>query len=306
MQPSTSRISEIALADGEGNSAAIAPNLGGWLLRYARHTHRGPIDILHAPPGCVSDHPDMRAGCHVMFPMAGYSQAGSRTDHYLWEGVVRPMPVHGLALRLPWDVAEVTSSSVRLALAASDATRAAYPFEFRLGLSYVLDKGALRSALAVENVGDRPMPFSAGFHPYIRLPLTADGRRDRCLVRLPACREHFVRPGGIESDPQPAPRLLAATAPAAPARHFADLEPLQADLIDELGGLRVSLSASFGSAFRCLTAWSPQVDAPFYCLEPRTALQDAFSHAAHGQLTILEPGAGFSASMTLDLHDDGR
>ena len=80
---------------------------------------------------------------------------------------------------------------------------------------------------------------------------------------------------------------------------------MQADLIDELGGLRVGLSASLDSSFRCLTAWSPQADAPFYCVEPRTALQDAFSHAAQGQLTVLEPGAAFSAGMTLDLRDDG-
>ena len=300
------RVPEIVLGDGGGNSATVAPERGGWLLGYARQLpRRGPIDVLHAPPGCLSDYPDMRAGCHLMFPVAGQCQAASRSDHYLWEGTVRPLPVHGFAMRQPWAVDEVTATSVWLSLASSDATRGAYPFEFRLGLSYALANGALRSVFEVENVGDRPMPFSAGFHPYIRMPLTAAGRRDRCLVRLPACREYFMRPGGVEGDRLQAQRVLPVVAPAAPARHFADLERLQADLIDELGGLRVGLSASLDSSFRCLTAWSPQADAPFYCVEPRTALQDAFSHAAQGQLTVLEPGAAFSAGMTLDLRDDG-
>ncbi|MCA0305481.1 MAG: hypothetical protein LCH95_24025 [Proteobacteria bacterium] len=281
----------IELTDGDGTWATIVPAEGGTLRRYARRTRRGVVEVLHEP------------GCPVLFPIAGYSHGGGRIDHYAWQGVVRPMPIHGFAMRLPWQVVERTASSVRLALAASDATRDSYPFGFRLGLTWALDGGALRGALEVTNDGKGPLPFSAGFHPYIRLPLTAGGRRDRCAIRLPACREHVARPQGIAAEGPRGPRELRATEPAAPARSFAEFDALAADIMDEASGLCVRLDADLDSRFRCLTAWSPQVDAPFYCVEPRTALQDAFTYAADGQLTVLDPGASFAARLSLELHE---
>lgn len=278
-------MSTLELTDGDGTVAVVAPQSGGTLLRYAR----GPIEVLHEP------------GSPLMFPIAGFNHSGSRVDHYAWEGIERPMPIHGFAMRRPWTVIEATRVSARLALGPDAATRALYPFEFRLGLSYALVDGAIVCALDIGNIGDRPMPFSAGFHPYIRLPLTAAGRRDRCIVRLPACREVFARPQGIEVEERRAPRSLATSLPAAPARSFADLDRLQAELVDEESGLAVAVDASLDSLFRCLTLWSPRPDAAFYCVEPRTALQDAFMPAAHGQLTVLAPGASFTARMTLAL-----
>ena len=283
---------DVDLTDEDGSRATIAPERGGVLRRFARPTRQGIVDVLQDPPGSP-----------VMFPIAGFSHADGQPDRYRWDGEVRPMPIHGFAMRLPWRQVERDRSSVRLELGPGEATGAAYPFAFRLVLSYALDRGCLRTALEVENVGDRPMPFSTGFHPYVRLPLTSAGRRERCVVRLPACREYVARPEGIVAEPGRTPRKLAATAPAAPARHFADLETLHADLVDELSGLRVSLDATLDSSFRCLTAWSPQADAPFYCIEPRSALQDAFSYGGL-QLTVLAPGATFAAGMTLALHDD--
>ncbi len=289
-------MSDIVLSDRDGTSAVIAPSRGGALLRYRRRTTRGPVDVLHDPPGS-----------HPMFPIAGFSHAGPLADHYCWEGVTRPLPIHGFAMRRPWQVVEAGRSSARLALSADAETRAVYPFEFRLRLSYALEAGAIVSRLDIDNAGDRPMPFSAGFHPYIRLPLAPAGLRDRCVVRLPPCREVFARPEGIVRDDRHAARVLPATMPAAPARSFTDLGSLRAELVDGLGGLSVALEASLGSAFRCLTAWSPAIDAPFYCVEPRTALQDAFSHAGtdagQDQLTVLAPGATFSARMTLALRE---
>ena len=74
----------------------------------------------------------------------------------------------------------------------------------------------------------------------------------------------------------------------------------------DLGGVSATVEASFASPFRCLTAWSPSAEAPFYCIEPRTALPDAFSNAADDQLVVLGSGAKFAGAMTLDLVEMGR
>lgn len=295
-------MNKLILRDARGNSAAIAPKLGAWLLRYTRQTDTfGPVDVLHYSTACLSQYPAMHAGSFLMFPVAGHTSSQSRQDHFSWKGIERPMPLHGFARRVPWVVRDLSDTAVTLALEPNDAVRESYPFEFRLKLTYELRDTALLSALVVENVGHEPMPFSTGFHPYIRTPLTSSGSRDRCVAQLPVCRQFSATLSGIVAEQDREKRHLSTRASAVPARHFSDFPEFKAALIDEGSDLGVTVDADFESPFRCLTVWSPSPDAPFYCLEPRTALQDAFSNISAGQLTVLPPGAAFSGTMTLGL-----
>lgn len=297
-------MNKIELKDGQGNAAVVAPRLGAWLLRYARQTRRyGPVEVLRYSTECLNQYPAMHAGSFLMFPVAGHTTSQGRPDHFCWNGVERQMPLHGFARRLPWAIADLSNISVSLTLEANDATREVYPFEFRLRLTYELRDGALVSRLAVENLGDEPIPFSTGFHPYIRTPLTAAGRRDRCVARIPASREFTVTAAGVTAAAYHDGRSLTVTTPAIPARHFCGFDDFKASLTDEIGAVSVTLDADFTSRFRCLSVWSPTADASFYCIEPRTALQDAFSNAGTDQLTILAPGAAFLGQMRLDLLD---
>ena len=291
----------IALADDSGNAAIIAPELGGWLLRYERQTAaHGPVDVLHYDLARLNAYPELGFGSPLMFPIAGYSTSERGRDRYRWQEVEREMPPHGFARRLPWKVREVSNDAVTLVLDANQLTRECYPFEFRLTLCYELRDGALASRLVVENLGDRPMPFSTGFHPYIRTPLTT-GHREQCLVRIPAARELRIEAGHIIAEADLLPRCFPGPEIGAPARHFGDLEKLRAEVVDTFADLRVIVEAVFTSPFQCLTTWAPVGDVPFCCVEPRTSLPDPFSYAQDDQLTVLPPGAAFSGSMRLDL-----
>jgi galactose mutarotase-like enzyme len=294
-------VNKIVLADGNGNSAAIAPRLGGWLLQYVRQTEaHGPVEVLRYSPKCLNLYPAMPAGSHLMFPVAGYTTSRGKADVYCWNGEERPMPVHGFARRMPWEVDAASDLSLSLVLDADDSTRKLYPFEFRLTLRYELVNGTLRSIVEVENRDHRVMPFSIGFHPYLRTPLAPEGHRDQCAIRLPASREYRMTQAGISTDGRREPHTLSATANAVPARHFGDLAAIKAELIDKISGLCATVEAEFPSPFRCISVWSPEVEAPFYCIEPRTAAADAFTLTGN-QLTILEPGRKFSGTMILDL-----
>jgi len=294
-------VNKIVLADGEGNSAAIAPRLGGWLLQYVRQTEgHGPVEVLHYSPDCLHRYPAMPAGAHLMFPVAGYATSRGKADIYCWNGEERPMPVHGFARRMPWEVDTASDLSLSLILDADDATRKLYPFEFRLTLRYELVNGTLRSIIEVENRDPRAMPFSIGFHPYLRTPLAPEGQRDQCAIRLPASREYRMTQTGIRSEGRREPHMLPATATAVPARHFGDLAAFKAELIDKISGLSATVEAMFASPFRCISVWSPEMEAPFYCIEPRTAVADAFTLKGN-QLIILEPGHRFCGTMILDL-----
>jgi len=60
----------IQLNDTDGSLAVIVPELGGWLLRYARPTRHGLVDALHFEQAVVDRYPkEMWAGNPLLFPM---------------------------------------------------------------------------------------------------------------------------------------------------------------------------------------------------------------------------------------------
>ena len=94
----------VTLTDTDGATAVIAPDLGGWLLRYARQTAKhGLVDALHFSQAVVDRYPrEMYAGSPVLFPLVNSNRVGEQEHHYEWSGRVHPMPQHGFARRSKW------------------------------------------------------------------------------------------------------------------------------------------------------------------------------------------------------------
>ena len=89
---------------------------------------------------------------------------------------------HGLVKWARWSCLERQPNSVTLGLELVPQT--GYPFELRLSLRYGLDPtGGLSVRLVAENIGSRPAPFGAGFHPYLDL---AGHPLDTAELLLPA------------------------------------------------------------------------------------------------------------------------
>jgi len=127
----------VTLTDSEGASAVVAPELGGWLLRYARSLpEHGLVESLHFSQATVDRHPrEMYAGIPVLFPLVSNNRVADRDHHYEWNGQIYEMPQHGFARRSKWGISEQAAASVRLELTDSEATRANYPFAFRFCLT---------------------------------------------------------------------------------------------------------------------------------------------------------------------------
>ena len=106
----------VTLTDGEGTTAVIAPELGGWLLRYARETPKhGIVEALHFSQAVVDRYPrEMYAGIPVLFPLVSNNLAGDKEHHYEWNGQTFEMPQHGFARRSKWNVVEQTATSVTM------------------------------------------------------------------------------------------------------------------------------------------------------------------------------------------------
>jgi len=137
-------------------SAAVRP-LGAELasLRLGSHEiiwQAGPAWPRHSP---------------VLFPIVGRLKG----DTYRHAGRMFGLAKHGFARDRPFTVARLGPDCLRFTLADDPATLAAYPFRFRLTLTYTLHPDRLVVDYAVANTGDGPMPFSIGAHPALRWPI---------------------------------------------------------------------------------------------------------------------------------------
>jgi galactose mutarotase-like enzyme len=296
----------VTLREGSEAKALIAPDLGGWLLRYTRHLPRhGYVDALHFSQEVVDRYPNkMYAGNPLLFPMVSFNSAAGREHHYEWQGRRFPMPQHGFARRQRWKTLRVSESSLLLELTDNPQTAQDYPFQFALRLLYELQEGRLLFRQTVENRSSVVMPFSTGIHPYFRVPLSAEGSRDRCYVELPAARRIH-----------PHDHWTSWTAESCPARHLpvsedvsgtlflTDLAVPRVRLVDPNSRLSVTLDLSEAPAHRYIAFWAESTAQPYYCIEPWTALPNSFARQ-QTELTLLQPGEIFTAGLSLELEED--
>jgi galactose mutarotase-like enzyme len=153
-------VSELRLHDASsGATATIEPGRGGLVTGFAV----GGRPILFLDPATLRDPTkNVRGGVPVLFPSPG-KLAG---DAWAYAGRHGAMKQHGFARSLAWQVAEVTAARATLTLAASEATRAQFPWDFAVEQTISVRGASLRLAQRITNRDAAPMPFGFGFHPY--------------------------------------------------------------------------------------------------------------------------------------------
>jgi galactose mutarotase-like enzyme len=127
----------------------------------------------------------------ILFPIVG-RLAGDQLRH---DGHIYAMTQHGFARDSRFAWLEREASRCRLVLEDDAATRARYPFPFRLEVGYAVAESTLTMELRIDNPGTNVLPASVGAHPAFRWPL-ADG------VAKAAHRLDFALP-----EPAPVRRL---------------------------------------------------------------------------------------------------
>src|SRR5690349_15240378 len=143
----------ITLQDKFGAKAVLAPELGGWLLRYARHLRApGYVEGLYFTQEGVDRDPNQTyAGNPLRSPQVRFSHLAGKEHHYVWEGKTYALPQQGFARRSKWKVTGVTETRLVMELTDTAATREAYPFSFRFEVIYELRDGRLQFRQKVEN-----------------------------------------------------------------------------------------------------------------------------------------------------------
>ena len=163
----------LQLEDGAAR-AEVVPERGAIVSRF----DVGGAPVLYMDRATLEDPTkNVRGGVPFLFPTAG------RLEGDRYQG--REMKQHGFARNLPFAIERRDPRSVTLSLAASDQTRARFPFEFRVELTISVAGRALEIAQRYLNRGPAPMPLHTGFHPYFFVP---DADRVRAQIETRATR----------------------------------------------------------------------------------------------------------------------
>lgn len=137
----------------------IVPERGGIATRF---TVAGR-ELFYLDEATLNDPTkNVRGGNPVLFP-----SPGKLVDDTWAHG---ELGQHGFARTMPWEVTDKTANALSLRLAATEATRAVYPWDFVAHYIYRLDGARLRIEQKIESFGEKPMPFGCGFHPYFFVP----------------------------------------------------------------------------------------------------------------------------------------
>lgn len=204
----------------------------------------------------------------VLFPIVGRV----KNDEYRHRGKTYPMKQHGFARDFRFDWVEQSPTSCRLALIDSDATRAIYPFAFRLELSYVVDQSDLKLGFDVINTGDEILPASIGGHPGFNWPLLPRLAKEAYSLNFSDEEPAPIRrlDGGLLG-PRPAPSPIHGKTLALAEHLFVN----DAIIMDRLASTSVRYAADRGPSieiswegFPELGIWSKPTGAPFVCIEP--------------------------------------
>lgn len=103
----------------------------------------------------------------VLFPIVGCLRGDRATSAAGDVSLKR----HGIARLHEHRLVGRTDSSVTYELASTAETRAAYPFDFRLDMTYAIEGDALAQTFAVTNTGSVELPFTLGGHPAFNVPV---------------------------------------------------------------------------------------------------------------------------------------
>src|ERR1700722_5901008 len=157
----------IDLSDSEAQSSvSIVPARGAIVTRF----RVGGRELLYLDPETLRDPAkNVRGGIPVLFPSPGRLSG----DHFVHGDSSGSMKQHGFARDLPWEtrsVAGTDTAHATLAVHSIDVTRAAYPYDFVLAMTFSLVGATLRLDVDVENTGRAVMPFAFGLHPYFLVP----------------------------------------------------------------------------------------------------------------------------------------
>lgn len=247
----------------------------------------------------------------ILFPIVGSLRNGRA------ESAQGPcvMGRHGIARNYEHAVVDQSSTSVTFELCENEETLKAYPYRFKLNMTYAITgEATLSQTFKVTNAGDVPLPFCVGGHPAFNVPLPgAEGETFEDYVlkfekpwtcTLPVIGEYGLMSWDNAYDCPVNADTVALTHRSFDhdALMFTDVPESTLTLLGTKSGHGVSIGFP---DFKYVGVWSAVGDAPFIALEPwsghTTAHNESDVFEEKAGTTILQPGEAKSFTFTITL-----
>lgn len=239
----------------------------------------------------------------ILFPIVG----GLRDKKALIRGREYSMGRHGFARHMEFTLSSSCETEASFKLESGDETRAQYPFDFELTVTYRFDGSKLITAFTVKNTSVEPMPYCIGGHPGF---LTKGGLEnwEISFERPETAGSLLVTPEGLIDAGQVSPVLngdrsikLNHNLFYNDALVFDSLVSRSVTLINSMTrhGVRMDFSG-----FDYFGIWQAK-DAPYICLEPWTGHATLTTESDELEkkrgMTFLSPGSENTHSFSIEL-----
>ena len=221
----------------------------------------------------------------ILFPIVGKLI----NDQYTYKGKTYKLPQHGFARDMEFDTTLTDESLAVFVLSSTEDTKANYPFDFELKVTYKLQDDLLKVQYMIQNVGAEDMFFSIGAHPAFRCPVEEGHKRSDYQLKFDwkvTTNSSILKNGAISNETSN-PFLDEGVIRIdddlfdRDALIFQENEFSHATIFHEPSA-SYYLSIHFDS-FPYLGIWSKSSESPFLCVEPWHGLADLEGH--NGDLT---------------------
>lgn len=225
----------------------------------------------------------------ILFPFVGRL----KDDQYEYQGVTYHQTQHGFARDEEFEVVNHAPNQVTFQLTDNERTRQAYPFAFRLAVTYRVTAGQLSVTYQVTNPSaDQTLIYVIGAHPGFNVPLDNAQRFEDMVVRVSPAQEYpqikLVAPGPLNDLAHP--RTLDFSKPLQLQHDLFNEDALILQTAGNPATVTVSDSAGHHGVQvvtdnnKLIGIWSPfPTKANLLCIEPWWGIADGIN--SDGQLT---------------------
>ncbi len=210
-----------------------------------------------------------RGGNPILFPFC------ARTFHqgkiHFWKdpaGVVREMPMHGIARQGTFALTDLDDGGFRARLIPAAGDAMIYPFDYHFEVSYSFSESKMTVEFLLENLGDAAIPWSAGHHFYFTLPWAKNTSREDYQLTIPATSawRHAVD-GSLIREDFAASGLLSN--PAWVDRIHLGLfgQTVYCECLRDHSRLAIKIQGNDFSD-NAIVTWTQDDASPYFCIEP--------------------------------------
>ncbi|URW70688.1 aldose 1-epimerase family protein [Lactobacillus kefiranofaciens subsp. kefirgranum] len=212
----------------------------------------------------------------ILFPFIGRSNE----NKYLCLGKTYDMKQHGFLRDQTFKVVEQKDDEVVLESSSTPETKAVYPYDYTVTITYRLAKDELKAYYQVENKNSSAMYYSFGFHPGLNITSNLSDYSLHFDTKNSSLRRLLIDPAPFRSGEETRTQLedgkLALNYPMLDDGliifDVADISSVS--LVSSKDGNKVTEDIS---DFPYLAIWSPEKkQAPFVCVEPFRGLPDKY------------------------------